>query len=92
VHECWYLCSRFIDDSQVGEQQAFKWTKKYTRHNSVLKSLIITKVQVTAESNYERRTQFCNWFLQAIYDDDVLGPELTFFTEDWVHVSECVNS
>jgi ferritin len=51
--------------------------KKYTRHNAVLtKAIKITQVEVTEKRDYER-TNFCNWFLQAVHDG-VLDPKLTF--------------
>jgi hypothetical protein len=47
---------------------------------------------VTEEGNYKRRTYFCNWYLQAVYDN-ILDPKLTFFTEEaWFHWSGYINA
>jgi hypothetical protein len=52
----------------------------------------ITQVQVIEECDCGRRTHFCNWFLQAVYDG-VLDPELTFFTDEaWFHLSGYINA
>lgn len=52
----------------------------------------IRHVQVSEEGNYERRMNFCNWFLWVVYDD-VLDPELTLFTDDiWFHLSGYINA
>jgi hypothetical protein len=40
----------------------------------------IRQVQAIEDDDYER-TQFCNWFLQAIYDG-LLDPKLTISTDE----------
>jgi hypothetical protein len=50
----------------------------------------ITQVHVTEGGDYERRTRICNRFLQAVHDD-VVEPELTFFTDEAsFHLSGCI--
>jgi hypothetical protein len=49
--------------------------------------LLYRQGQVNEDGDYDRKTHFCKWFMQAIYGG-VLDPKLTFFTaEAWVHLS-----
>jgi len=51
----------------------------------------ITCVQELKESDYPKRVDYCNWFLDFIKFDGIL--DLTFFTdESWFHLSGYVNS
>jgi hypothetical protein len=52
----------------------------------------IRRVQVSEGGNYERKMNFCNWFLWVVYDS-VLETELTFFTDNiWFHLSANINA
>jgi hypothetical protein len=50
----------------------------------------IKQVQAAEDGDYKKRTNFCNWFLQAVYYS-ALDPKLALFTDEaWFHLSEYI--
>jgi hypothetical protein len=57
----------------------------------VLRPYETVQVQVIEEGDHERRTHFCNKFLQAVHVS-VIYPKHTFFTnEAWFHLNGCID-
>jgi hypothetical protein len=78
--------ARSAQQAQVSKTTAWRETK-----NLHLRPYKITQVQVIEEGDYGRRTQFFNWFFQAVHDG-VLNPKLIFFTDEaWFHLSGYIN-
>jgi hypothetical protein len=50
-----------------------------------------TEVQINENGYHVTRRYFCSWYLRAL--NDVLSPELTFFTDKaWFHLRGCINA
>jgi hypothetical protein len=65
--------TQFAQQAQISTTRAWSMNKKL--HLLLYK---IRQVQVTADGNCKRRTHFCKWFLQTVYNG-FLDPELIFF-------------
>jgi hypothetical protein len=64
--------ARLVQQAQVSKTTTWRATKSVH-----LRPYKITQVQVIEEGDSGRRTHFCNWFLQAVYDG-VLEQNLRF--------------
>ena len=52
----------------------------------------VTVVQKLQEPDFNRRTHFCDWYVQSVHDG-IVDPQITFFTDEaWFHLSGYVNT
>jgi hypothetical protein len=82
-----------IPDTISSKGTGFNHSSTETKHHTYchIKSKEVQAIE-NEEDEDERRTHFCNWFLQAVHDR-LLEPKLTLFTEEgWFHLSRYINS
>jgi hypothetical protein len=80
----WYSSSTFI--------AYFRIDKKCVKLRFPWPINTADRMLITEEVDYGRTAILCNRFLRAVHND-VLGQNLTFFTnEAWFHLSGCITA
>jgi hypothetical protein len=65
---------------------------KYNRQNAELSKAIWNNKGPRSEGgDYEKRTNFCNWYLQAVATWRCSGPKLTSTDKAWFHLTGCIS-